>query len=214
MNTRTAAVGPDGVVRRTFKLVAVTPFIIAGCSDPVTAPAHSATSATAVANKSSVRTVQSATPADAQMVAHGIALALNDPAIRSQVRDAMRASVVNEHKLVLQDFVRTANGQNLLTAAAASLKLTPTTFQKTMADLPRMDFYAPFETHRLTWRGTPDVLVATTFGDDAPTVTGYATDGSTVTLQKAQGVPTAPVLILQSGRTEGAARRSAVEYAR
>ena len=39
-------------------------------------------------------------------VARGIALAMGDAGVRAAVRDAMRESLVTEHKLLLQDFVK------------------------------------------------------------------------------------------------------------
>ena len=42
-----------------------------------------------------------------------------------------------------------------------SLKVTPASLQNSIADLPRLDFYALFETHRLSWKGTQSFYAET-----------------------------------------------------
>lgn len=98
----------------------------------------------------------------------------------------MRASRFNEHKLVLQDLVKTPEGENLFSATTKS----------EIANLPALDFYLPVKTHRQTWKPTADVYVAVTFDPDAPAITAYGTNGETLTLRKDQGVPPVPLIIL------------------
>ena len=132
------------------------------------------------------RSLAIATPSDAQVVAQSVALAMRDPSIRRQVHRAMRGSRFNEHKLVLQDWVKTPEGENLFSAATKS----------SIANLPALDFYLPFKTHRQTWKPTADVYVAVTFDPDAPAITAFGTNGQTLTLRQADGVPTVPLIIL------------------
>lgn len=66
-----------------------------------------------------------ATPAAAQLVARALAAGMRYPAIRAHVRDALRSSRVNEHKVVLQDLITTPGGQRMLEAAAARVGVTP-----------------------------------------------------------------------------------------
>src|SRR5436853_3263160 len=58
--------------------------------------------------------------AQAQQVAHGIAMALGETPQRKGLLDAMRDSRWNEHKLTLQEFSRTYRGGVLINAAAAA----------------------------------------------------------------------------------------------
>jgi hypothetical protein len=103
---------------------------------------------------------------------------------------------VNEHKLVLQDFVETYAGRRIMTAAASKLAMNPDRLQRLVADLPRFDLYFPFKQHRQTWEGTPDLLVAVVYEEDAPTISAVAVDGSVTTLRLADGVPRLPLLIM------------------
>jgi hypothetical protein len=136
------------------------------------------------------------TPADAQSIAQGLALAMRDPSIRRQVHSAMRESRFNEHKLVLQDVANTAAGDRILGAASAALGQNLGSIKNTIANLPALDFYLPFRSHRQTWKPTADVYVAVTFDPDAPTITAYGTNGKTLSLRLADGTPAVPLIIL------------------
>lgn len=132
-------------------------------------------------------------------VARGIALALASPEMRAMVRDAMRESDVNEHKLVLQDFVSTPRGRQLVHAAAAALRMSDERFLETLRELPALDFYAPFRKHRLEWRATGDVLVGGTFDPEHRYLDAYSVHGEPTTLDYEDGVPSSPLLILHPG---------------
>lgn len=108
----------------------------------------------------------------------------------------MRASRVTEHKLVLQEFVRTPAGQHMLRAAAAASGTTVSGLAGQIAELPAMDFYAPFREHRASWRGSTDVVVAATLDENAVNVLAYGTDGARVALDARDGVPGRPLLLL------------------
>lgn len=136
------------------------------------------------------------TPADAQTLAKGLALAMRDPSIRHQVHGAMKGSSSNEHKLVLQEFVNTSVGAKLLAAVAAALGQSLSTSKSEVASLPALDFYLPFKPHRQTWKPTADVYVATTFDKRAPSITAYGTNGQVLELRQADGIPAVPLIIL------------------
>jgi hypothetical protein len=137
-----------------------------------------------------------ATPADAQTVARGLALAMHDPSIRAQVHAAMRGSSFNEHKLVLQDFANTPPGEHVLIAVAEALGQRLGSVKSEVASLPALDFYLPFPAHRQSWKSTEDVYVATTFDKRAPSITAYGSNGQVLKLRQADGVPAVPLIIL------------------
>ena len=137
--------------------------------------------------------------AAANDIARGIALALTSPELRATIRDAMRASPMNEHKLVLQDFVNTSEGRQLVAAAARALDVSEERFVQIVSGLPELDFYAPFDEHRLEWRATADVLVAATFDPENRYLDAYSIDGATVRLDYEDGTPSIALLILHPG---------------
>lgn len=95
----------------------------------------------------------------AQKLARVFAAAMREPEVRVHVRNAMRASPYNEHKLVLQEFARTASGRILVKNASQVSGVSAAEIDAWIASLPDMDFYAPFREQRLTWRGSADVAV-------------------------------------------------------
>ena len=112
-----------------------------------------------------VRRAQVATPTatETQTLARGLALAMNTPSIRAEVRNAMRDSRFADHKLVLQDFIASDKGTRLVDAAAAALGTTRTSLVASIENLPKLDFYVPFRANRQAWRGSGDLLVASTY---------------------------------------------------
>jgi hypothetical protein len=203
MNVRTKKPGQDGassisrrdratkrfsaipVARLSFALTLG--LAIGACADsPVGSVAPVRASSSVVLN----------TPADAQTLAKGLALAMGDPSIRGQVHSAMRGSSSNEHKLVLQEFARTPVGERVLAAVSTALGQSLGSTKSQVASLPALDFYLPFEPHRQTWKPTADVYVAATFDKRAPSITAYGTNGQVLELRQADGVPAVPLIIL------------------
>lgn len=137
--------------------------------------------------------------AEVSVVARGFALALASPEMRAMIRDAMRASDLNEHKLVLQDFADTPEGRQLLAAAARELAVSEGRLIRMVKGLPEFDFYAPFAKHRREWRATADVTVAATFDPDNRYLDAFSINGEMITLDYEDGVPSAPLLILHPG---------------
>jgi hypothetical protein len=132
----------------------------------------------------------------ARAVAQGIALALANPEIRADVRDAMRASRYTDHKLELREFTATPAGERLLQAASQALGTSHSEFSAALASLPAMDFYAPFRTHRQTWKSTDDIVVTYSGSDEFSSLSGFATDGTQLSFNVRTGTPSRPLLVI------------------
>jgi hypothetical protein len=189
------------------RLRAVTLFAVAvatyGCSD-ATSPNELFTEQTggAVAARA-----QAEGDAALQQVARGVALAMNDAKARQAVRDAMRDSPWNEHKLVFQEFLGTEDGRVLADAAASGLGMTRTQFLARVAHLPSMDFYFVHGIQRRTWRGTPGVVVGATLNSDAGREYRFDSRGETVGAPRRAGAPEYPLAALIPAESK-AARQS------
>jgi hypothetical protein len=129
-------------------------------------------------------------------VARGFAHALTAPEMRSHVRDAMRASPLTEHKVVLHEFVSTPGGQQVLEVAAGALGTSPAGLEAMIAELPAMDFYAPFREHRLAWQATPDVVVAAAMDTRGSTFRAFTLAGEVRQYDIRHGPPTEAVLMI------------------
>lgn len=177
------------VIRRSLVIVAVAA-ALAGCADAgvLGTPAGAEPGLLAGAG--------AGPEAGARQVARALALAMQRQDVRVQVRNAMRQSRVTEHKLVLQEFIGTPAGRNLLRVAAQQSGLTVDALAARIAALPEMDFYAPLRVHRATWRGGAEVLIGATLAPKEPVLTAYTTGGEAVTMDARDGVPARPVLVL------------------
>jgi hypothetical protein len=177
---------------RTAVLLAVAT-LAGACSDPVTTPtpAPSATPARSAA------TAGGAWAATLDTITRGVALGLQDPALRRALKDEFRASRVTEHKLELQPFLATPVGGRLLTASASAVGLTPATFAAMTARVPTLDFYVPRRQDRRTWNGAGQVVVLGTAadGDDVSAISGYRTTGAAITFT-ARDLGRGPVVLL------------------
>lgn len=132
----------------------------------------------------------------AQRLARAFAAAMREPEVRVQVRNAMRASMYNEHKLLLQEFAQTSGGRVLIAAAARTSDVSEGDIEAMVAALPEMDFYAPFREHRLTWRGTADVAVGASMEIDGTDFKAYTVNGQTVGYRSQGRIPEATWLFM------------------
>lgn len=165
---------------------------IAGCSDATLAPDGNDSEF----SQGVVARQKSASVATTQKLARAFAIALASQPVRSGVRDAMRASRVTEHKLLLQEFAGTPAGKKLVALAARAVSEEPASLEAAIHSLPPMDFYVPSRDHRLRWTAGADVLVAATISDVAP-VRGYSTEGASVALQLNRRQPREALVMLQ-----------------
>ena len=120
---------------------------------------------------------EASTPANADVVARGIAMALADEDMRALVLDAMRQSPFTEHKLGFQEFAASPEGTTLLYRAAQALGVEHGQFTSLVEELPPLDFYLPNPTERQSWRATPDLLVAAMLTKSPSALVGYRPSG-------------------------------------
>lgn len=186
------------MLRSRIAALVVLSALASACADTSTGPLLSAhentvSSAAAVVDAESVQ----------RQVARALAGAMARPDVRVHVRNAMRRSLVTEHKLVLQEYLRTPSGEHVVRAAAASARMSPEGFSSLVASMPPMDFYAPFREHRISWRASADVVVGATMDVDHPLLSAYTTTGVGVTLDARDGVPGQHLLILHPAEWKG-----------
>jgi hypothetical protein len=140
---------------------------------------------------------------DGQELARALATTLNDPAVRVSLRNAMRFSPYNEHKLVLHEFVATGPGRVFLQTAARRSGVSEARLRELIQQLPPLDFYAPVPEHRVSWRGSFDVVLGLNLDTKDPTLNAYGAGGEQVFLDSRDGVPARTVLILHPVEIKG-----------
>ncbi|HWK89293.1 MAG TPA: hypothetical protein VNP72_04835 [Longimicrobium sp.] len=154
-----------------------------------------------------------AAPTDGPALARILAGGLADPAVRAGVRDALRDSEMNEHKLVLQSFVRTPAGSALVHTSAARAGMADRALLAAIARLGQTDFYVPVPAHRQTWKATADVVVGFTADIDSPLLTAFGTDGGSIQLDSRSGAPAQPLLLLHAAETKWKRANAGVHHA-
>ncbi len=98
---------------------------------------------------------------------------------------AFRASPWVEHKLVLQEFITTTAGRELVAAAAAARGVTPAEFTRQINALPLLDFYVSSRLDRLSWRGEGTVGVALSTTMAAP-LWAHTSEGTAIPFASAR----------------------------
>ncbi len=177
------------MLRSWWILLCVAPSFLLSCGSPdgLVVPSEEASEGTALFPADN----------DAQHVAVALAAALGERMVAAGLKDALRASPFNEHKLVLQEYLATSEGALLLSRTANVAQMTTEEFTHTVGRLPDMDFYMPFDEHRLSWRGDPSILVAVIEDPDAHSVQAFDHHGRSVIVNSFQARSSQrPLLIL------------------
>ncbi|HEX2080804.1 MAG TPA: hypothetical protein VHG08_24070, partial [Longimicrobium sp.] len=152
-----------------------------------------------------------AAAADAgQQLARALASAMGEPQVRAQLMTALRNSPYQENKLVLQDFLASPQGRNVLAGIAGASGANASTVRGWLSALPPMDLYVPLEVHRREWMGTDNFVVGLNLDADDPTLTGYRADGSVLQLDARQGTPPVAVVLMHPAEPKSL-RRAARE---
>lgn len=132
-----------------------------------------------------------------------LGMGLSDPKVRSDLRDAMRASLLTEHKLIFQEYLATPAGNRWVAKAADLTATTPGSIRSAIARLPEMDLYLPYREHRLTWRATADVALAIMMDVDAKAFHTYGPDGSTTMVAVSDTAPSEAILMIHPAEVKG-----------
>jgi len=158
--------------------------LISSCSEPFTNP--EAKPASGISVEASVV---------GPLAARAIARAMAEPEIRKQILGDMRDSPVSEHKLVLQNYLATPAGDRVLVAIQHA-GFDATRLRNDVQELGPIQFYVPSTSQRSTWKGTADIVVASSLSA-IPNV-GFSPSGGTVPLALNNGtLPNGTLFILQ-----------------
>jgi hypothetical protein len=139
-------------------------------------------------------------------VARHFALALQDESVRDQFAMGLKLSRVREGKLHLQRYLA-SGGTWLSRAIELRAGLPVGALGRALANLTDLEVYLPVPTHRGSWKGTPDILVAGLLERDAdlrrPGFTFPAYDLNGIERQlRGSTPPVQPVLVLVPAESE------------
>lgn len=103
-------------------------------------------------------------------IARLVALSLNNEPARQHLKRDLRAAPFREHKVELAPYLRSPQGKALLAGMAAANGSDERAVFATLQTIRRLEFYMPVATHRETWTGKADVLVASQLDEGTPIV--------------------------------------------
>jgi len=183
-------------MRSYISLVALALTILTACDR--TQPIEPSSEQTSVPRSQS--TLQLAAERSAMdRLARRMARALEDPQFRAYVKDELDRSPFRESKLQLQRFLSKSNQRALHQLARAAGETDSSVLNDSRVASP-LEIYFPVPAHRLAWRGTADVLVASAQTDrDAPVA--YDVRGTRQVLS-ATAPPAVPVLVIVPVETD------------
>jgi len=139
-----------------------------------------------------------------------VALALADDQLRQLVYRAIRESPYPESKLHFRSFLA-GQGEALRNRVAAVGSRTPAELSSVLDSLIDLEFYMPVLSHRLSWDGGPDLLVASSLQDDGQPPIAYNLRGERINLTSATVAPTTPTLGLVPVETDFSATPGALQ---
>ncbi len=127
-------------------------------------------------------------PDASDSLALGVALALSSQTLRTRLLEDLRDSPFPDHSIHLRSYLTGARGHDLMALVARNLGRSPEDFQKFEASLPELTLQLDRPLDRVTWNGTPDLVVyaSTILGEKrllaGPTTRGFNTDGAAVSV--------------------------------
>jgi hypothetical protein len=95
-----------------------------------------------------------------QALSSAAATALAEPQVRADVRDAMRASLLVEHRVAFRGYLESPGGARMLASMAHAMDTEPAAVLSALARLPDLDFYVPSREDRRTWQASDNLIVA------------------------------------------------------
>jgi hypothetical protein len=151
--------------------------------------------------KSAGRSVAAGQAASLEELTRALALAFDDAGLRHRVKQDMRRAPYSEHKLALDAYLRGASGGVLLAKMAKETGRTRDELLGMLERLGPMEFYMPVATHRESWTGGADLLVAGSRDEANATLVGFDLAGNRIPLSPLQA-PATPTLVIVPQETD------------
>ncbi len=161
---------------------------LGACSDPIRSVAPTA-------SRDIVASVASA-PSEERValskIAKLVAVAIDNEPARQHLKRDLRAAPFREHKLELTPYLRSREGNALLTRMAAANGGDEAGVFTTLSAIRSLELYMPVAAQRESWNGKADVLVVSQLEEAAPIV-AFNEAGGEVALDR-KTPPTQPTL--------------------
>lgn len=126
-----------------------------------------------------------------------LSVAVQDPAVRTAIFQALRASPYSEHKVSLSALLSSPSGAPIVAALARSRGVANAEVAVALERMGSLDLYMPSEAHRLAWTGgsVPQVADARELSAGALPIWGAGVVATTVDPRR--GSTSDPLLLIQ-----------------
>lgn len=133
-------------------------------------------------------------------IAHRVAVAMADPAVRAEIYESLHGSPYREGKIHFRSLLLSQGDfQSRPSRLAAAMQRGTLggleTLRSTLDSLVDLEFYIPVHDHRVSWQGDPNLVVATAMRDHV-IPTGYRVGGEPFVFESAEDPPEVPVLAI------------------
>lgn len=146
-----------------------------------------------------------------ERIARYLALALQAPGLRRQLKTSMESSSVTESKLHLQRFLK-GSGRILISGMARAGGVSEHQITTLLEALPSMELYFPVPEHRRIWNGDEDLLIAVALSETrAPTGFTLYGERQSLELRSPPAIPTIVLVPAESFTPSGTPRAHAVQ---
>lgn len=129
-------------------------------------------------------------------IARGLAMALANDDLAAKLRDLLRESPYNEHKILLAELLSSDEGVAILREASLRLGLQERYLSTLIPQLRPLDVYLPFREHRVSWLGTSNVMVGIVSDDEGFGALVYDGEGNSFHLRAQGELPHSPLIIM------------------
>ena len=185
--------------------------VLAGCAE--TSPlSQSPTSPSVEAPAVAIRGYAPAVAGNADEMARLLASGLQDPAARFALLTALQQSPLAEHKVILAEFLQTAEGRGVLDAIARLEGVAPGAVVALAAQLPTIDLYVPYVEHRRTWRASQPIAVLALV-DETSDLVAWGPAARRIVVNRRAAAPGTPMAVLVLGPHKAQLDRAAVPTA-
>ncbi len=183
-------------IKRHLGVVLCATALVAGCSDsnpavgPSAAALHGTAGATATAEQATVNEI-----------ARAVSMALRDQGLRQRIKNDMRSSRFDEHKLDMRAYLHGQSGGILLAKMAKETGRSRDELLALVGRVRPLEMYFPVAAHRESWAGGPDLQVMGYLGESGQEPTAYTLDGAPVAVSS-RTAPALPTLVLVQRETD------------
>lgn len=179
---------------RKFSAILCAAALTAACSDSQSAP-------TAPASLNVAASAATSEQETLNQIARAVALALQDQGLRQRIKNDMRGSAYDEHKLDFRSYLHGQSGGILLAKMAKETGRSREELLALVGQVRPLEMYFPVKEHREDWTGGADLQVLGHLTASGDPTAAFALTGASVPVP-GKVAPATPTLVIVQRETD------------